>query len=341
MAHAMSYHHVRLAPVAPSGGLLELVMDAAELKRWLTSVARLTPAQKAELLKFLSARDDQAAVEDLVESRLAQLPACPHCACTRIVRNGSASGLQRFKCRSCQRTFNALSKTPLARLRKKSKWLQQEDALARGLIVRLASAELGVAPSTAFRWRHRFLQLAQPVKALVLTGVVEADETFFLRSSKGQRPGRAPRKRGGCASRENRGEDLMPVLVARDRSAATADFLLEAVSKNCLSEVLSPRVKADVILCTDGSAAMAAAAKEMGVHHEAVNLSAGQRVRGPWHIQNANAYHSRLKGWMHRFKGVATSYLESYLGWFRALDRATRSRDRAAPMLRLALGLHG
>ncbi|NDG43036.1 MAG: IS1595 family transposase, partial [Betaproteobacteria bacterium] len=144
-----------------------------------------------------------------------------------------------------------------------AKWLQQEDALGRGLIVRLASAELGVAPSTAFRWRHRFLQLTQPVKALVLTGVVEADETFFLRSSKGQRPGRDPRKRGGHASRKNRGEDLIPVLVARDRSGATADFLLEAVSKKCLSEALSPRVKADAILCTDGSAAMAAAAKEM------------------------------------------------------------------------------
>ena len=316
-------------------------MDATELKRWLASVARLTPAQKADLLKVLSARDYEAEVGQLVDSRLGQSPACPHCASARIVRNGSASGLQRYKCRACQRTFNALSKTPLARLRKKDKWLQQEDALAQGLIVRLASAELGVAPSTAFRWRHRFLQLAQPVKALVLTGVVEADETFFLRSSKGQRPGRAPRNRGGRASRESRGEDLMPVLVARDRSGATADFLLEAVSKKCLSEVLRPRVKADAILCTDGSAAMAATAKEMGVHHEAMNLSAGERVRGPWHIQNANAYHGRLKGWMHRFKGVATSYLESYLGWFRALDRSTRSRDRAPPMLRLALGLDG
>jgi transposase-like protein len=154
-------------------------MDAGELKRWLSSVARLTPAQKADLLKALSVRDDEAEVGHLVDSRLAQSPACPHCASTWIVRNGSASGLQRFKCRACQRTFNALSKTPLARLRKKAKWLQQEDALGRGLIVRLASAELGVAPSTAFRWRHRFLQLTQPVKALVLTGVVEADETFF------------------------------------------------------------------------------------------------------------------------------------------------------------------
>ena len=316
-------------------------MDAAELKRWLASVARLTPAQKAGLIKALSVRDDEAEVGQLVESRLARLPACPHCVGTRIVRNGSASGLQRYKCRACHRTFNALSKTPLARLRMKAKWLQQEDVLARGLIVRLASAEMGVAPSTAFRWRHRFLQLAQPVKAPALTGVVEADETYFLRSSKGQRPGRTPRKRGGRASRKDRGEDLIPVLVARDRSGATADFLLEAVSKVCLSEVLKPRVNADAILCTDGSAAMAATAKELGLHHEAMNVTAGEGVRGPWHIQNANSYHGRVKGWMHRFRGVATSYLESYLGWFRALDRASRSRSQVPPMLRLALGLGG
>ena len=316
-------------------------MDAAELKRWLASVARLTPAQKAGLLKALSVRDDEAEVGQLVESRLADLPACPHCAGTRIVRNGSASGLQRYKCRACQRTFNALTETPLARLRMKSKWLQQEDVLACGLIVRIAAAELGVARSTAFRWRHRFLQLAKPVKAPALTGVVEADETFFLRSNKGQRPGRPPRKRGGRASRTDRGEDLIPVLVARDRSGATADFLLEGVSKVCLSAALKPHVKADAILCTDGSASMAATARELGLHHEAMNLSAGERVRGPWHIQNANAYHGRLKGWMHRFRGVATSYLESYLGLFRALDRASRSRNQRPPMLRLALGLGG
>jgi transposase-like protein len=337
----MSYMPVRLVAVAPCEGAVEQAMDVIELKQLLGSVARLTAKQKAELLKALSAAGQGAQVCSLVESRMAQLSVCPHCGGARIVRNGSASGLQRYKCRACQRTFNALSTTPLARLRMKAKWLQQQDVLLQGLSVHRAATALGVAPCTAFRWRHRFLQLAQPVKAPQLTGVVEADETFFLRSSKGQRPGRKARKRGGCASRKERGMDLMPVLVARDRSGATADFVLDAVSKDCLSQALKPRIHSDAILCTDGSAAMAAAAKDLRVQHEAMNLSAGERVRGPWHIQNANAYHGRLKGWIARFKGVATDYLESYLGWFRALDRASRSRSKAAPMLALALGLEG
>ena len=92
MAHMLSYWHIRLAQMVPFGGLLELAMDAAELKGWLASVTRLTPAQKADLIRVFSTRDDQAVVENLVESRFAQLPACPHCAGLRIVRNGSASG---------------------------------------------------------------------------------------------------------------------------------------------------------------------------------------------------------------------------------------------------------
>lgn len=316
-------------------------MDAAELKVFLSSAARLTPRQRTDLLATLSAPGQDQEVRALVEMRLTQALACPHCHSVRVVRNGSASGLQRYKCRECGRSFNALSTTPLARLRLKAKWLAQQDVLVAGLSVSEAAAKLEVADTTAFRWRHRFLQLAKAVKATALTGVVEADETFFLRSSKGQRPGRKSRKRGGHASQKTRGMDLIPILVARDRSGATADFLLDAVSKACLSDALKPRIHSDAILCTDGSSAMAAAAQDLGVQHEAVNLSAGQRMRGPWHIQNVNGYHGRLKGWIARFKGVATDYLENYLGWFRALDRATKNRAKSAPMLGLALGLEG
>lgn len=182
-------------------------MDAAELKGLLMSVTRLTPCQKTELMSALTAGGREREVLALVESRLGDVLACPHCKSARVVRNGSASGLQRYKCRGCLRTFNALSTTPLARLRMKSKWLQQQDVLLQGLSVNKAAAALKVAGTTAFRWRHRFLQLAKSVKAPELSGVVEADETFFLRSSKGQRPGRKSRKRGGRATRKDRGMD--------------------------------------------------------------------------------------------------------------------------------------
>ncbi|MBB2165602.1 hypothetical protein HLH26_13880, partial [Gluconacetobacter sp. 1b LMG 1731] len=37
-------------------------------------------------------------------------------------------------------------------------------------------------------------------------------------------------------------------------------------------------------------------------------------------LQNVNAYDSRLKDWMRRFRGVATKYLATYLGWRRMIE---------------------
>jgi transposase-like protein len=130
------------------------------------------------------------------------LKSCPHCGEHRIVRNGVADWLQRYKCHACGKTFNALTGTPLARLRHKGKWLDQAQALADGLTVKRAAEHLNVAPSTAFRWRHRFLAVPRSVKPNALAGVAKIEETYVLESFKGQKVvGRKARKRGGSAAK--------------------------------------------------------------------------------------------------------------------------------------------
>ena len=128
------------------------------------------------------------------------------------------------------------------------------------------------------------------------------------------------------------------MLVARDRAGVTMDCILKGMDMMTLSAALKPFLTKDVVLCTDGSAALAGAARQLGVEHHAVNLSAGIRVDGAWHVQNVNAYHSRLKGWVYKFRGVATRYLANYLGWFRALDRELGNGPNTAQWLRMALG---
>ena len=315
-------------------------MRSRELKRMLEGLGKLTPGQRQQVLGALivskTAGADAAAV---IEARMSPAPLCPHCAGQHVVRNGQADGLQRYKCRGCSRTFNALCGTPLARLRQRGKWLAQAQVLAEGLSVHQAAARLQVAPSTAFRWRHRFLALPQSVKPQTLLGIAEADETFILRSSKGQRPaGRQSRRRGGKSSTRGTSDDHVPVLVVRDRSGASTDFILRRANRAQLAAVLAPVLAPDALLCTDGSSALAAAARQIGIAHHPLNMTSGTRVQGPWHIQNVNAYHGRLKEWMRRFHGVATSYLASYLGWFRATDRLGRLRTPPASLLALAVG---
>lgn len=314
-------------------------MQEQDWKRWLERLHELTPQQRQALVAQLHTPDEREQVLAQIDLMNQARPKCPHCDEARVVRNGQADGLQRYKCRGCGKTFNALTATPLARLRQRHKWLAQARVLDEGLSVHEAAERLQVAPSTAFRWRHRFLRLAQQAKSALLSGIAEADETFILRSCKGQRvSGRKPRRRGGHASTRGTSDDHVPVLVARDRSGGSTDFILGRASKREILASLATVLAPDAVLCTDGSSAMATAAAQMGIEHHALNMSTGPRVRGAWHIQNVNAYHSRLKGWLRRFRGVATSYLHHYLGWFRIVDRCAPAHLPPEQLLNLSLG---
>lgn len=313
-------------------------MRTREMKRLWAQVDRLTLGQRQGLIARLQARGAADESISIIETTGRQPGRCPHCQDSRVVRNGQADGLQRYKCRACGKTFNALTGTPLARLRHKGKWIEQARAMADGLTIARAAERLGVAASTAFRWRHRFLDVPRGVKPGALSGVVEIDETYVLESFKGSRvEGRKPRRRGGRAAKRGLSREQIPVLVARDRAGATTDHVLDNPGKTAVTAVLKPLLPGDAVVCTDGGGAIGRSVMDLGLEHHPVVTSSGVHAIGAWHIQNVNAYHSRLKTWMRRFNGVATRYLENYLGWFRALDRSPRSPSQPAQLLNLAL----
>lgn len=315
-------------------------MRKPELKRITAALRELTLEQRKMVAVELAALDAQPASTVIIEGRFAGGATCPHCESKRVTRNGHANGLQRYRCRECCKTFSALTGTPLNRLHKRGKWLDQAEALHDGQTLREVAHTLNIHLSTAHRWRHRFLALPKSIQPQALTGIAEADETMFLLSFKGKRSGldRKARKRGGKAAKRGLSQEQVPVLVARDRAGVTMDCVLKTMDMMALSTALKPFMSKDVVLCTDGSKALAGAARELGVEHHAVNLSAGIRVDGAWHVQNVNAYHSRLKAWVQKFRGVATCYLASYLGWFRALDREPTGAPKPAQWLTMALG---
>jgi DNA-directed RNA polymerase subunit RPC12/RpoP len=84
-------------------------MKKQEMQRLLALVGRLTRAQRLELVEGLKAQSNAEASVEVLESAGSQARACPHCKSQRLVRNGMADGLQRYKCRVCSKTFNALT----------------------------------------------------------------------------------------------------------------------------------------------------------------------------------------------------------------------------------------
>lgn len=296
-------------------------MKTKAYHEWWQGLEQLTRNQRKAVLIHLNADASGAALADELEKN--QGNACPHCQSDRLGRWGYQSGLPRFRCRDCGKCFNALTGTLLARLRHKERWLDYSQALIEGLTVRAAAERCSINKTTSFRWRHRFLGEIADLKADNLAGIVEADETYFPLSFKGSRHmPRPPHRRGHATHQRGTGDNQVPVLVLRDRHGATTDFKLTAATQAEEAPIISQVVASDAVLCTDGGASLKGAAQQAGIAHRALNQSAGVRVlAGVYHIQNVNAYDSRLKTWMRRFHGVATKYLENYLGWRRELER--------------------
>ena len=226
-------------------------------------------------------------------------------------------------------------------LHHKDLWLTYSECLANGDTIRTAAKRCGRAISTSFRWRHRFLAGIN-TGTDKLKGIVEADETWFLESRKGdrvrtraakgkpsaERPVRKARKRGGKATKRGLSDEQVPVLVAADRSGTTFSTVLPKVNANTLHKALAPVIDKDALLVTDGNNRYPLCATALGVSHEALNQSSGERVRGELHIQNVNNRHSRLKKFIERRYGIATKYLASYLRWYHLIVLKKHSTPR-------------
>ena len=141
---------------------------------------------------------------------------------------------------------------------------------------------------------------------------------------------RKARRRGGKAGRRGLLDEQVPVLVAADRSGMTVSASLPAVNAAALCKVIEPVVDGDIVLVSDGHRACPPCAAAMGVRHEALNLSGGERVRDAFHIQTVNSRRGQLKGLLRRYRGIATKYLDNYLRWFQHIELENAS-SRSCP----------
>ncbi len=118
-------------------------------------------------------------------------------------------------------------------------------------------------------------------------------------------------------------------MMAADRSGTTFSTVLPTVTAETLKQAISPVVDRDIVLVSDGCQSYRPCAAAMGVRHEALNLSAGERIRGAFHIQTVNNRHSQLKDFLRRYRGIATKYPGNYLQWFHLIKLAPQPSSRA------------
>ncbi|WP_166726953.1 IS1595 family transposase [Crenobacter cavernae] len=261
----------------------------------------------------------------LIAQRIEHTAACPHCSGTSFCRWGFTHAKeQRYRCRDCGKSFTGLTGTALCHIHDKRQLLANAQCMKDRLSVRAAAKQLGVHRNTAFRWRHLLMPSLERHQPAALEGVAEADEAFFRRSFKGCKRGmpRPAYRRATRARQRGISAEQIPVLTALCRGSRHSFIAVLPPLPNTasVSTALGPLVKPDTVLCADSAGLYKSLGKKLGI--TVWQIPSGSHRQGANHIQNVNALHSRIRGWFHPFKGVATKYLGKYLAWFRFFDHS-------------------
>lgn len=251
---------------------------------------------------------------------------CPHCGGGHIVRNGKRpDGIQRYKCKDCKKRFVITANSIAFGTRKDlSVWRKYIECLLNGLSIIKSAKNCGISKNTSFAWRHKILDaLRSMVSTMQLAGIVEADETFFSVSYKGNHnhsktfsmPRKAHRRGNDVHKRGLSNEKVcVPCAVNRTGHSISMVSNLARIRIDGLQAVFGNHIKAGTVLVTDKASAYKKFANSNGLELHQLK-SSSHLSKGIYHIQSVNNYHTQLKNFMVRFCDVSTKYLNNYLIW--------------------------
>ena len=258
---------------------------------------------------------------------------CPHCESVHVIKKGHKNGKQRYFCKDCGKYFNETVGT----VAYKSKygyetWSQYVDCMLFGRTLRDTAEIVGIHYKTAFYWRHKVMGSLSEVleNRLALSGVVEADETFFPLSYKGNhkfsktfKMPRKPHKRGQSVKKRGLSKEQVCVACMTDgETNYQADIAgLGRIATRQL-EALN-HLASGSTLVTDKCSAYRKYAQMHGF--DLVQLKAGKEYkRGSFTLAHINSFHTGLKRFVRGFVGVSTKHLPNYLHWKIWLLKAVR-----------------
>ena len=292
------------------------------LNELLKIVKSLSQQEKAELIAFLSSDTPSSANCESGFNFIKQTYSCPHCKSNKIVKNGFRNSIQRFICKDCNKSFTVRTNTITEHSKKSFEtWSKFIECMMNSFTVRRSAEICGINKDTAFIWRHKVLDALQNMQNSVeLNGVVEADETFFALSFKGNHkksttftmPRKAHKRGKDIHTRGLSHEQVcVPCAVNCNGLSIAKITNLGRVGAKDIHHAFDNRIEPNSILCTDAISCYNDLVRTEKL--ELIQLKTGKSKLGIYHIQHINSYHSMLKNFMIRFHGVATKYLNNYL----------------------------
>ena len=244
--------------------------------------------------------NDDACLDWLMNHRYPQGVMCP--ICQKVTKHHKLTGRPVYECDYCGHQISPLANTIFHKSSTSLKiWFQAIHLMAStrcGISAKQLQRETGVTYKTAWRMFKQIRTLLNE-QCGMLTGEVEADETYIGASKHG--------KRGRGAS----GKTIVVGVV--ERQASVSASVVPNVQSKTLLPMIIEKTSPDATIFTDEMPSYSRL-ERMGFDHRVINHNARQYVNGNIHTNTIDGFWSLVKGGIGGvYKHVSPDYLQEYV----------------------------
>lgn len=262
---------------------------------------------------------------------------CPHCGSEKVMKNGSMKNkTPRFLCNHCHKSYSLYTGTYLHFVKKKNKLFDYIPLrMSNGGTLRFCSEMLGISLDTSFEWNKKVFGSIQENLPDGMDGVIELILVQDQISRKGEKPDgfynfKPPDPNADPKKKYKKAPKLVKPVDKSDRVqmavsfSRNGDFDLKVIhlgdlEKEELKKRLYPTIKKSKKILIHDQPVVKQFLQDKKLSYYICDQKEQKKVKSrnkAFDVQTAIEIYNKFEGWLERFIGVATKYLQNYMKWF-------------------------
>lgn len=274
---------------------------------------QLTLEEQEALLKELPSLESSVPVA----LPFSQPVSCACCGSKDIVKHSMYKHTQRFRCKTCGKTFLPTTGGLTYQLKKPDKFAHYVSIVEKeGLLtIKQMAKRVGISIPTSFEWRHKIL-LSIPKNKEKFNNETQMDDLWFLYSQKGRKGLDYSRKRGGSKRKGDNGFQVKIIAATDKKQVAMKVARIGRITSADIVKSMGDKFKKNTKLVTDAHRSYQGFAKKANLEHVSF-LAKNHKADTGENVQCINNLAGRLDTWLNRvLRGVSTKYLQLYATYF-------------------------